>query len=78
MIAAAPALALVGLAVLPLRLLPAAARGLERLSARSRRLGSALANWEISRRPLRQSGPALLVMRLRRSRTADLQEVPAR
>ena len=61
-IAAAPALALVGLAVLPLRLLPAAARGLERLSARSRRLGSALANWEISRRPLRQSGPALLVI----------------
>ena len=37
-IAAAPALALAGLAIVPLRLLPLAARGLERLSARSRRL----------------------------------------
>ncbi|MGB6458271.1 MAG: FtsX-like permease family protein, partial [Streptosporangiaceae bacterium] len=46
----------------PLRLLPVAARGLERLTARSSRFGSAMANWEISRRPLRQSGPALLVI----------------
>ena len=61
-IAVAPALALAGLAVVPLRLLPAAARGLERLTARGRRLGSAMANWEISRRPLRQGGPALLVI----------------
>jgi FtsX-like permease family len=61
-IAVAPMLALAGLAVVPLRLLPIAARGLERLSARGRRLGSAMANWEISRRPLRQSGPALLVI----------------
>jgi len=38
------------------------ARGLERLTARGRRFGSAMANWEISRRPLRQSGPALLVI----------------
>jgi hypothetical protein len=61
-IAVAPALALAGLAIVPLRLLPVAARGLERLTARGNRFGSAMANWEISRRPLRQSGPALLVM----------------
>jgi hypothetical protein len=61
-IAAAPALALAGLAIVPLRLLPVAARGLERLSARSKRLGAAMANWEISRRPVRQSGPVLLVI----------------
>ncbi|MGB6455215.1 MAG: FtsX-like permease family protein, partial [Streptosporangiaceae bacterium] len=61
-IAVAPMLALAGLAIVPLRLLPIAAKGLERLSARGRRLGSAMANWEISRRPLRQSGPALLVI----------------
>jgi hypothetical protein len=61
-IAAAPMLALAGLAVVPLRLLPLAAKGLERVTARGTRLGSAMANWEISRRPLRQSGPALLVI----------------
>jgi len=61
-IAVAPALALVGLAIVPLRLVPAAARGLEWLSARGRRLGYAMASWEISRRPLRQTGPALLVI----------------
>src|SRR5215472_5807817 len=61
-IAAAPALALAGLAIIPLRLLPVAARGLERLSTRTRRFGAAMANWEISRRPIRQSGPVLLVI----------------
>ena len=61
-IAVAPALALAGLAIVPLRLLPVAARGLERLTARGSHFGSAMANWEISRRPLRQSGPALLVI----------------
>lgn len=58
----APALALAGLALIPLRLLPFAAKGLEKLTARGRRLGTAMANWEISRRPVRQSGPALLVI----------------
>jgi hypothetical protein len=58
----APALALAGLALVPLRLLPFAAKGLEKLTARGRRLGTAMANWEISRRPVRQSGPALLVI----------------
>ncbi len=61
-IAAAPMLALAGLALIPLRLLPLAAKGLEKVSARSRRFGTAMANWEISRRPVRQSGPALLVI----------------
>jgi hypothetical protein len=61
-IVAAPALALAGLALIPLRLLPLAARGLEKLTARGRRLGTAMASWEISRRPVRQSGPALLVI----------------
>jgi hypothetical protein len=61
-VALAPVLALAGLAIIPLRLLPVAARGLDRLTARGRHLGSAMASWEISRRPLRQSGPALLVI----------------
>ena len=61
-IVAAPALALAGLALIPLRLLPFAAKGLEKLTARGKRLGTAMANWEISRRPVRQSGPALLVI----------------
>jgi len=61
-IAVAPALALAGLAIVPLRLLPIAARLLERLTAQGSRFGTAMANWEISRRPLRQSGPALLVI----------------
>ncbi len=61
-IAVAPALALAGLAIVPLRLVPAAVRGLDRLAARGRRLGYAMASWEISRRPLRQTGPALLVI----------------
>ncbi len=61
-IAVAPTLALAGLAIVPLRLLPIVARGLERLTARSSRFGSAMASWEISRRPLRQSGPVLLVI----------------
>ncbi len=58
----APALALAGLSLLPLRLLPLLARLLERVTARGKRLPAALASWEISRRPLRQSGPALLVV----------------
>jgi hypothetical protein len=61
-IVAAPALALAGLALVPLRLLPFVAKGLEKLTARGKRLGTAMANWEISRRPVRQSGPALLVI----------------
>jgi FtsX-like permease family len=61
-IALAPALALAAAAVIPLRLVPAAARLIERVAARGRRLAAALAGWEISRRPVRQSGPILLVI----------------
>jgi FtsX-like permease family len=59
---AAPALILAGAALIPLRLLPALASVADRLSARSRRLGAALASWQVSRRPIRQSGPVLLVV----------------
>jgi hypothetical protein len=59
---AAPALVLAGAALIPLRLLPALASAGDRLSARSRRLGGALASWQVSRRPIRQSGPVLLVV----------------
>ncbi|HEY7432518.1 MAG TPA: FtsX-like permease family protein [Streptosporangiaceae bacterium] len=58
----APTLALAGVALIPLRLLPALARSIDRLIATTRRLGAALASWEISRRPVRQSGPVLLVI----------------
>ncbi|HEY6279159.1 MAG TPA: FtsX-like permease family protein [Streptosporangiaceae bacterium] len=58
----APALALAGLTLVPLRLLPALARAIDGLIGRTRRLGAALASWEISRRPVRQSGPVLLVI----------------
>ena len=59
---AAPALALAAASLVLLRLLPVAARLLERLVARSRRLGGALASWEISRRAVTQSGPVLLAV----------------
>jgi hypothetical protein len=61
-LSAAPAVALAGTALIPLRLLPVAARLLDRVSARGRHLGAALASWEVSRRPLRQGGPVLLVV----------------
>ena len=58
----APALALAGGTVLTLRLLPAAARGVDRVSAAGRGLTSALAGWQFSRQPLRQGGAALLLV----------------
>jgi hypothetical protein len=61
-IAVAPALALAAVTVLPLRLLPVGARLIERVVTRGRRLAAALAGWQISRRPIRQSGPFLLVI----------------
>jgi hypothetical protein len=59
---AAPALALAAVSLVLLRLLPLAARGLERLIARGRHLSAALASWEISRRAVTQSGPVLLAV----------------
>ena len=58
----APALALAGGTVITLRLLPAAARAIDRVSAAGRGLTSALAGWQFSRQPLRQSGAALLLV----------------
>ena len=58
----APALALAAGTVLTLRLLPAAARAVDRASAAGRGLTSALAGWQFSRQPLRQGGAALLLV----------------
>jgi hypothetical protein len=60
-LAAAPALALAAGTLVLLRLLPLAARTAERAAGR-RRLPGAMAVWQFSRRPLRQAGPALLVV----------------
>ena len=59
---AAPVLALAGVTLIPLRLLPFLARVVDRVTVGTRRLGAALASWEVSRRPVRQSGPVLLVV----------------
>ena len=61
-LAAAPVVALVGISLIPLRLLPVAARRLDRVSARARHVDAALAGWQLARRPRRQVGPILLVM----------------
>jgi len=61
-IAVAPALALAAVTVIPLRLIPVGARVIERVAARGRWLATALAGWQVSRRPIRQSGPILLVI----------------
>jgi FtsX-like permease family len=58
----APALALAGGTVLTLRLLPAAARAVDRVSAAGRGLTVPLAGWQFSRQPLRQGGAALLLV----------------
>jgi hypothetical protein len=58
----APVLALAATAVLMLRLLPAVARIGDRAAARRRDLTSAVAAWQISRRPVRQAGPVLLAV----------------
>ena len=61
-LALAPALALAGGTVATLRLLPAAARAIDRLAARGRKLTAPLAGWQFSRQPLRQGGAALLLV----------------
>jgi FtsX-like permease family len=58
----APALALAAGTAIMLRLLPAAARAGDRLSARGRGLTASLAGWQFSRQPLRQGGAALLLV----------------
>jgi len=59
---AAPVLALAAGTAVLLRLLPLTARIGDRLAARGRRLGAAMASWEISRRPVRQGASVLLVV----------------
>ncbi|MFE9659804.1 FtsX-like permease family protein [Streptomyces sp. NPDC005955] len=62
LLVAAPALALLAGTALTLRLLPPAARLAERRAASGRGLTSALAGWQLSRRPLRGAGPVLLLV----------------
>ena len=61
-VVAAPALALAGGTVAALRLLPLGGKAGDRLAARGRRLTAAMANWQISRQPIRQGGAALLIV----------------
>ncbi|MFJ1795847.1 FtsX-like permease family protein [Kitasatospora griseola] len=59
---AAPTLALGAGTLLVLRVLPFAARLGARLAARGRGLGTALAGWQLARRPGRANGPVLLLV----------------
>ena len=61
-IAIAPALALAGVALVPLRTLPLLARLADGATERGRRLAAAMVSWQIGRRPIRQAGPVLLVV----------------
>lgn len=61
-VAAAPALALAAVAIVPLRGLPLLARLADRVTERARRLAAAMVSWQIGRRPIRQAGPVLLVV----------------
>jgi hypothetical protein len=61
-VAIAPALAVAGLALIPVRGLPLLARLADKSTDHVRRLTSAMVSWQISRRPIRQTGPALLVV----------------
>ncbi len=61
-IAIAPALALAGVALVPLRTLPLLARLADGATEHGRRLAAAMVSWQIGRRPIRQAGPVLLVV----------------
>jgi ABC-type antimicrobial peptide transport system permease subunit len=61
-VAVAPALALAGVTLIPLRGLPLLARLADKATDRERRLAAAMVSWQIARRPIRQAGPALLVV----------------
>jgi len=61
-VAIAPALALAGVALIPLRGLPLLARLADKATDYERRLAAAMVSWQIARRPIRQTGPALLVV----------------
>jgi FtsX-like permease family len=61
-VALAPALALAGVALIPLRGLPLLARLADQATDNGRRLAAAMVSWQIARRPIRQAGPVLLVV----------------
>jgi hypothetical protein len=61
-IVAGPALALLAGGTLVLRVVPIAARAAERVTSRRSALAPALGAWQVSRRPLRYAGPALLLV----------------
>ena len=61
-VAVAPALALAGVALIPLRGLPLLARLADKATDHERRLAAAMVSWQIARRPIRQAVPALLVV----------------
>ncbi len=61
-VAVAPALALAGIALIPVRGLPLLARLADKATYYERRLAAAMVSWQIARRPIRQAGPALLVV----------------
>ncbi len=61
-VAIAPALALAGMALIPLRGLPLLARLADKATDHERRLAAAMVSWQIARRPIRQAGPVLLVV----------------
>jgi hypothetical protein len=61
-VAIAPALALAGVALIPLRVLPLLARLADKATDHERRLTAAMVSWQIARRPIRQAGPVLLVI----------------
>src|SRR5579875_1980096 len=58
----APVLALAAGAVVMLRALPAVVRLADRAAGRGRAITAAMAAWQISRRPLREAGPVLLMV----------------
>ncbi|MGI5282801.1 FtsX-like permease family protein [Nonomuraea polychroma] len=61
LIISGPALALLAGGMLGLRLVPRVSRLAERLTSRRPTLAPALGAWQVSRRPLRYGGPALLL-----------------
>jgi len=61
-VAVAPALALAGVALVPLRAMPPLARLADRATEHGRRLAAAIVSWQIGRRPVRQAGPVLLAV----------------
>ena len=61
-VAIAPALAVAGVALVPLRGLPLLARLADQATDHARRLAAAMVSWQIARRPIRQAGPVLLVV----------------